>query len=60
MLRKYKPRKSGFIILVGAISPPLSGQQLRKPKVNLVPFLSRPLKGDCCSPFQSLFVETVG
>ena len=37
------PRQSGFIILAGAMLPPLSGHQLSKPKVNLVPSLSRPL-----------------
>ena len=49
ILRKHTPRQSGFIILAGAMSSPLSGQQLRKPKVNLVPSLSRPFSGYCSS-----------
>ena len=48
-LSKHTPKQSGFISLAGAMSPPLSAQQLRKPKVQLVPSLSTPFSGYCSS-----------
>ena len=57
MLKKYTPRQNGFIILAGVMSLSLSGQQSGqqlKPKINLVPFLSRPFNDYVNDSFTAL------